>query len=177
MPYDDSRAQQEKRLLFFPGKDPANEITWTLFTIALPNFFSSIKAFSFPCCRGIACGLPWLQTQKCNSLSIPSKPIFAREISDSLFQVNILMAHKGTREDLKDSRVMSKQVWYPQLSPLCSLLFLPTLRFEGMSFSWIQALTLFVFKGLQALFGIYFKVLFFWLRPCSVCKYLFGILV
>ena len=32
-PYKNSRAQQEEeRVLFFPGKDSANEKPWTLFT-------------------------------------------------------------------------------------------------------------------------------------------------
>ena len=42
MPCDYRRAQQEEeRLLFFPGKDSANEKPWTLFTTALPASFSS----------------------------------------------------------------------------------------------------------------------------------------
>ena len=54
MPCDNSRAQQEgETLLFFPGKDSANEESWTLFIIALPApFFLSVKVFSFSCCAG-----------------------------------------------------------------------------------------------------------------------------
>ena len=46
---DSSRAEQEEeRFLFFPGKDSANEKSWTLCLLCLPKcFFLSIKAFSF----------------------------------------------------------------------------------------------------------------------------------
>ena len=54
------------------------------------------------------------------------------------------------------------------------MIFLLTLRSEAMSFSWIHVFTLFVFEGLLALSGIYFKVLLLWLRLCSVYEYLFG---
>lgn len=41
--YEDSGAQQDgERLLFFPGKDLANEKPLTLFTLAPPTFFSSL---------------------------------------------------------------------------------------------------------------------------------------
>ena len=56
---------------------------------------------------------------------------------------------------------------------LGSLLSLLTLEFEGTSFLWIQAHTLFVCEVLQALFGIYVKVSFQF-RPCSVCEFAFG---
>ena len=51
MPCDDSRAQQEEeRLLFFPGKESANEKPWTLLCYNLPNFlFLPTKVFSCPC--------------------------------------------------------------------------------------------------------------------------------
>ena len=50
-----------------------------------PNFlFLSMKASSFPCAGGPACGL-WLQTQNCSSLLILNKPIFAGEIPGSAF--------------------------------------------------------------------------------------------
>ena len=56
MPFDKNRAQQEKeRILFFPGKDSANEKPWTLCFLQpsqLP-FSPSIKVFSFPCPEGI----------------------------------------------------------------------------------------------------------------------------
>ena len=40
---NDSRAQQEEeRMLFFSGKDSANEDKDSFFTVALPTFFSSL---------------------------------------------------------------------------------------------------------------------------------------
>ena len=60
----------------------------SLITIALPTFSSPLKKYKkgdLPLLLGIACGLPRLQTQNCNSLLIPSKPIFAREITGCLF--------------------------------------------------------------------------------------------
>ena len=117
----------------------------------------------------LACGSPWLQTLNCNSLLISNKPIFAGEISGHLFDLG---QHFGgpygdQRRPLKTPGLVSKQVRYPQLSPLSSLLFWLTLEFGG-SFSWIQAHALFVYEALQALLRIHFKVLFFWLRPYSV---------
>lgn len=52
---------------------------------SLPNFFFSIKSFSFPCCVGTCMWLAVLKTLNCNSLLIPSWPIFAGEITASLF--------------------------------------------------------------------------------------------
>ena len=60
-----------------------------------------------------------------------------------LFQVNILVALTGTREDPR-----RLQGWWAnkcftyKLSSLGSLLFSPALEFEGTSFSWIQDHTL-----------------------------------
>ena len=71
----------------------------------------------------------------------------------------------------------TKQVWYLKLSPLSLTAFLPTQGFEHVSFFWIQVHSFFAFETLQVLFWIYFKVLSFWLRPCSVYKYSFGTLV
>ena len=57
--------------------------------------------------------------------------IFAGEITGSLFQVNILVAHMGVREGSRASKQTG-------VGPHCrSLLFLLTLGFEGTSFSWI----------------------------------------
>jgi len=42
-----------------------------------------MKASSFPCYVGLACGLLWLQTLNCDSLLIPNKLIFAGEITGS----------------------------------------------------------------------------------------------
>lgn len=52
---------------------------------SLPNFLFSIKSFSFPCCVGTWMWLAVLKTLNCNSLLIPSWPIFAGEITVSLF--------------------------------------------------------------------------------------------
>ena len=59
MPFDDSRTQEEEeRLLFFPGKDSANEKPRTLFTTALPTSFSLYKTVLLPLLCGylrVAC--------------------------------------------------------------------------------------------------------------------------
>ena len=91
IPCDESKTQQEEEsLLFFPGKDSANEKPQTPFTLALSSFLSPfIKAFSFLDTWGLAPGSPahgspWLQVPNCNSLLILNKPSFGGEISDSL---------------------------------------------------------------------------------------------
>ena len=88
MPYDYSRAQHKAdRLLFFPGKDSANEKPWILCLLEPSQVpFPSYKVFSFPC---IAHTLLWLQIPNYNFLLILNKPIFARETSEvCFFQVN-----------------------------------------------------------------------------------------
>ena len=50
-----------------------------------PSFSSFIKHFPSLALRGLARGLPSLQTPNCNSPLLLSKPIFAREVSGHLF--------------------------------------------------------------------------------------------
>lgn len=81
---------------------------------------------------GLACGSPWLQTLNCNSLLIPNKPIFAREITGSLF---VLGQHFGDlyRDPEKTpDGLVSKQVQFPH-EPIAALIFSLTLEFEGTS--------------------------------------------
>ena len=82
-PYKNSGAQQEEeRVLFFPGKNSANEKPWTLCLLSniLQLFFISVEAFSFPYhVGGLGCRPP-----KCNSLLVLNKPIFAGEICGNL---------------------------------------------------------------------------------------------
>ena len=58
------------------------------------NFLSLfMKAFSFPCCLGLAYSSPWLQTLKCNSLLVRINPsLLEKYLTVYLFQVNILVA-------------------------------------------------------------------------------------
>ena len=87
-PFKDSRAQQEEeKVLFFPGEDSANEKLWTLCLLQPSQLpFPPYKAFSFACYAGeLALGSSWSQTPNSNSLLIPNKPVFAGEISGSLF--------------------------------------------------------------------------------------------
>ena len=87
------------------------------------------------------------------------------------------MAHGGSQKTFNDSGADKRTGVVPATESIV-MIFLLTLRSEGMSFSWIHVLTnTFVLEGLQALSGIYFKVLPFWLRLCSVYEYLFGISV
>ena len=85
MPYDYSRAQhKEDRLLFFPGKDSADEKPWILCLLEPSQLpFPSYKVFSFPCT------LLWLQIPNYKFMLILNKPIFARKTSEvCFFQVN-----------------------------------------------------------------------------------------
>lgn len=63
----------------------------SLFTLSIsPSFLLPLyeSGFSSPGCVGPACGSPRWQTLSCKSLAIPAKPIYAGEMSGSLFQVN-----------------------------------------------------------------------------------------
>ena len=120
---------------FIPGKDSANEKSWTLHLICPPKcFFLSIKAFSFTYPVG-TCMLVHHGCRKlnCNSLLILNKPV-------SFF---------GWRNNWKSIWLRSlfwwpvwgpektQQLWwanrclYPQAEPVCSLIFWLTLEFEG----------------------------------------------
>ena len=83
---DKSKAQQEEEgLLFFPGKDSANEKLRTLHLLQSSQlffFFLSLKAFS-PCHVGSCI---WLMVADSKmQFSADSESIFAKEISVSLF--------------------------------------------------------------------------------------------
>ena len=70
----------------FLGKDSAKENLWTLEILQLSLLpFPSIESPPLHFCRGLSHGLPWLQTLNCNSILIQNRPIFAGEISGSLF--------------------------------------------------------------------------------------------
>ena len=55
------------------------------FTLAFPNFFSSLQILSLPNCEGLARYSSSLQIPNCSFLSIPNQPIFAGEIPGNLF--------------------------------------------------------------------------------------------
>ena len=65
--------------------------------------------------------LPWLQMLSCNSLLMLNKPIFARQISSQLFVVSqhIGGPYGDHRRLLMAPGLVSKQVLYPQMNPLC----------------------------------------------------------
>ena len=146
-----------------------------LFTFSPPNFlFPSIKAFSFPAVEDLHTanhGYRPRTTVLCCSQINPS--LLEKYVVLYLFWANILMAHGGSQKTSNDSGADKRTGVVPTTESIV-MIFLLTLRSEGMSFSWIHVLTLFVFEGLLALSGIYFKVLLFWLRLCSIYEYLFG---
>ena len=129
--------------------------------------------------QGLACGSPWLQTLNCNSLLILNKPIFAGEISCSLFVSGQCLGgpYREQRILLTAPWLMSKLVQDPQLSPLLPTTFLIDPRVWRYVFLPVQTYALFVPEALQALFWIYLKILSFWLRTSSVCKNSFGLSV
>lgn len=62
------------------------EKPWTLFTTVLLTFlFLSIKVLSFLCCVETCTWFTVVAEPHYNSLLIPNKPVFAGEISASLF--------------------------------------------------------------------------------------------
>ena len=64
------------------------KVTDTLFTIVLTTSFPSLCQEKHSLSLdmwGLSHGLPWLHTPNCNSLLLPKIPIFAWEISGSLF--------------------------------------------------------------------------------------------
>ena len=99
----------------------------SLFTVALPASFSpQWKSSPSLAMQGLAHGFPQLQAPNCNSLLILNKPTLAGEISGSLF---ILGQHfggpyGGQRWSLLVPGLVSKQMQYPQLSPLSLTAFL-----------------------------------------------------
>ena len=101
MPCDNSRdPQEEERLLFFPGKTQP----WSVY-YSTPNFLSPLYKWSPSLAMwGLPCGLSWSQTPNCNCLLIQNKPIFAREISGSLFVLG--QYHKIMRHSLLYNNIL-----------------------------------------------------------------------
>ena len=81
----------------FLGKDLAKEKLWTLELLQLSLLpFPSIGSPPLHFCRGLSYGSPWLRTLNWNSILIQNRPIFAGEISGSLF-----VSGQHLDEDLK----------------------------------------------------------------------------
>ena len=146
----------------------------TLFTITTPTPSSLYKIISHPLLLGDLHAAhhgcrPWIAILCWSQINL----IFAGEITGYLFKAEILVTHVGIqRRSLMIPRLLSKQIQYPQKSPLSSLLFLPTLKFESMSFSWIWASILFASEAFLALLEIYFKALSF--SGWVVCLWVLG---
>ena len=66
----------------------------------------------------ISCGLPWLLMPNCNSLMIMNKPIFAGEITVSLFKVSIFGPHRDPEKTSNNWKVGAQTVVIPALSSL-----------------------------------------------------------
>ena len=86
-------------------------------------------------------------------LLIRNKSIFAGEITASLSVLGqcFFSPYGSQRRSSTVLGLVSQQVHYPQLCPVSSLLFLLTLKFEGMTFFWTQASSLFAIEALQDL--------------------------
>ena len=85
--YDGNTTRQEENSIFFPGKDSANEKPWIL-GLQQPSQlpFPLYKRASLPLpFRGLAGGLPWLQTPIAILCLSSINPIFVREIIGNLF--------------------------------------------------------------------------------------------
>ena len=75
------------------------------------NFLSLLmKAFSFPCCLGLACSSPWLQTLKCNSLLVRINPsLLEKYLAVYLFQLIFWWHEQGPGKTFSGSRT-AKQI-------------------------------------------------------------------
>ena len=107
LPWEQSPTGRRKTpLLSWQGLSQGKD-TDSLFT---PNFFASLLEHSlFLALQGLACSSLWLQTPSCNSLPIPNKPIFAREISGSLF---VSVYHPQTLEQCLSHRRLLVNICY-----------------------------------------------------------------
>lgn len=122
MPCNHNRAQEEERLLFFPGKYSGNDKPWTLFTVAS---FSSIKVF-FPCQAGTSMWLTRVADPNYSSLLIPNKPsLLEKYLAVYIFQLNIWLAYTTEQRRLVVAPgLVSKQVQYAQMEPIVLTAFL-----------------------------------------------------
>ena len=132
-------------------------------TAALSTSFSFVEKFPLQFGDLHRVCSPWLQMLNCNSLLITNKPIFAGQISSSLF---VLREHFGGpygdhRRLPMAPGLVSKQVLYSQMNPLQLTAFSMTLGFEGASFSWIWAFALIVFEALNFIQDLFKSFVFF----------------
>lgn len=136
----------------FLGKDSTVNKSRTLaVTISLPHFlFPSVKAF-FLAVQDFSSGLSWFQILNCNSLLVPKKWILVKKRLQS-----ICRDQRRTSQQLQD---WGANACGTHRVHSCSLLYSPTMEFEGVSFSWI-CLTSSLHLMPQELFRIYLKALF-----------------
>ena len=103
----------------------------------------------------ISFGLALLWTVNCNSLLIPNKPILGdKYLVVYLFQVCILVACTGIREDSRRPQTGEKTSAVLAVESFGFTSLLPDPEFEGMSFSWFQTHDLFASEAIQDIFGI-----------------------
>ena len=86
--------QEEERLFFIPGKESANEKTWTL----LIFLFLSMKLLFFFCCLGICTWFTIVEELELQFSVDPNKPIFAKKKKKSVilfvsFFLNLLLLY------------------------------------------------------------------------------------
>ena len=122
---DKSKAQQEEEgLLFFPGKDSANEKLRTLHLLQSSQlfFFSSLSRHSLLAMWGVASG-SWWQTPRCNSLLILNLSLLKKYLLVYLFQINtinIIHEEKQMHHSETSSILLSGREKFPFLSLLNS---------------------------------------------------------
>ena len=170
---------KERRLLFFPGKDWNSGKPWTLCPTILPPSFPLYKSLLLLLlCRGFA-----QSSQGCRSQNLVLSQSW---INSSSLEKYLAVCFRSTfrwcqrgpkRTSTEAPSLVSKQGKYSQLNPLSFTVFLSNpraWRYVFLSFSWIWTHTPLCIWSSSDFILLYLKVFSFWLRPCSVCRYLFS---
>ena len=131
-----------------------------------PTFLSPLqKPSPSLATQGICPELTRLQIPKSSSQSILNKLILPREISGSLFQVNISVVPKGSKEDLHRGSIAGEQTGEVfTIEPTvihCFSQYPRAWRYVFLSFSWIWTHTPLCIWSSSDFILLYLKVFFF----------------
>lgn len=173
---------KKKKTRLLSWQDSNNEKPWTLCFLQFSHLpFPSVEAFSFSCYAG---DLPRAHNGCRSQNSVLSQSWINSSSPEKYLAVcfpsTFWWCQRGPkRTSTKAPSVVSKQGKYSQLNPLSFTVFLTnprTWRYVFLSFSWIWTHTHLCIWSSSDFIPIYLKVFFFsfWLRPCSVCGYLFS---
>lgn len=166
-------AEPNKKFSFLSWWGPSQLKAMCFVYYSPPNFlFLSIKVLALHC-TGVCTWLPMVADLNCKSLLNLNKPIFAREISASLFisDQHFSGTYRDHRKPLMAPGLMSKWIWSQQWTSL-SFTNPEVERYNLLLDLSLNSLC--VWSSPNFIQDQFKDFIFLVRRPCSVCKYSFG---